>query len=679
MQVKGSGLISPKRLLRSRFCNPQRLALSLCAIAISGTVSLVVHGSTPAAQPLTVTSPSGALVVTIGTTGQLTWAVSAGGHQVLAPSRLSMTLAGGRVLGTNPVVTGTTTRSVDETLRPVVRVKRAVVRDHFTERRVDFSGDYSLVVRAYDDGVAYRFVTRLPGEITVESEEAAMVFPGDYTVWFPEETSLLSHQERLYKRVRISEITAGRFSSLPALVEIPGGPKVAITEADLSDYPGMDLTSGSQPNSLRGLFPAYPAKVELKRDRDEQVIERAAYIARTRGTRDFPWRVLVVADRDTVLLDTDIVYRLAAETTIADTSWIRPGKVAWDWWNANNIFGVPFVAGINTDTYKHYIDFAAEHGIEYVILDEGWYKLGDLLAVSPDIDMEALAAHAKQKNVGLILWVIWKTLDLQMGPALDQFVKWGVKGIKVDFMQREDQWMVNFYERVAREAASRRLLVDFHGAYKPTGLYRTWPNVLTSEGVVGLEHNKWGTDASPDNAVTFPFMRMLAGPVDYTPGAMINATKADFKPVNNRPMSQGTRCQQLAMYVVYESPLQMMADSPSNYRREPESLAFLAAVPTVWDETKVLSAGVGGHILVARRSGGDWYVGALTNWEARDLEVDLSFLGSGRFAADIYRDGPNAHRVGVDFARDSREVSAADRLKIHLAPGGGWVARIRAR
>ncbi len=679
MQVKGSGLISPKRLLRSQFCHLQRLALSLCAIAISGTVSPVVDGSTPAVQPLTVTSPNGALVVTIGTAGQLTWAVSAGGRPVLAPSRLSMTLAGGRVLGASPVVTRTTARSVDEALRPVVRVKRAVVRDHFTERRVDFSGDYSLVVRAYDDGVAYRFVTRLPGEVTVENEEATMVFPGDYTVWFPEETSLLSHQERLYKRVRISEITAGQFSSLPALVEIPGGPKVAIAEADLFDYPGMDVTPGPEPNSLRGLFPAYPAKVELERDRDEQVVERAAYIARTRGTRDFPWRVLVVADRDTVLLDTDIVYRLAAETTMAETSWIRPGKVAWDWWNANNIFGVPFVAGVNTDTYKHYIDFAAEHGIEYVILDEGWYKLGDLLAVSPDIDMGALAAHSKQKNVGLILWVIWKTLDLQMGPALDQFVKWGVKGIKVDFMQREDQWMVNFYERVAHEAASRRLLVDFHGAYKPTGLYRTWPNVLTSEGVVGLEHNKWGTDASPDNAVTFPFMRMLAGPVDYTPGAMINSTKADFKPINNRPMSQGTRCQQLAMYVVYESPLQMMADSPSNYRREADSLAFLAAVPTVWDETKVLSAGVGGHILVARRSGRDWYVGALTNWEARDLEVDLSFLGSGRFAADIYRDGANAHRVGVDYARDSREVSAADRLKIHLAPGGGWVARIRAR
>jgi alpha-glucosidase len=407
-------------------------------------------------------------------------------------------------------------------------------------------------------------------------------------------------------------------------------------------------------------------------------------MAKTAGTREFPWRVVVVAATDTTLLDTDIVYRLASESRIGDTSWIRPGKVAWDWWNFNNIYGVPFRAGVNTDTYKHYIDFAAENGIEYVILDEGWYKLGDLMTQMPGIDMEAIAAHARQKKVGLVMWVIWKTLDLQMAQALDQFEKWGVKGIKVDFMQREDQWMVNYYERVAREAAKRHLLVDFHGAYKPTGLYRTYPNVITSEGVLGLEQSKWGDLASPDNAVTFPFMRMMAGPVDYTPGAMLNATKADFKPVFNRPTSQGTRCQQLAMYVVYESPLQMLADSPSNYRREAESLAFLAGVPTEWDETKVLSAAIGEHILVARRSGTAWYVGAMTNWSARDLEVPLSFLGegpstalgAGTWEADIFRDGPNADRAAVDYAREKRAVGASDRLRIHLAPGGGFVIRL---
>ena len=347
----------------------------------------------------------------------------------------------------------------------------------------------------------------------------------------------------------------------------------------------------------------YPAKTEMDRDRTEKVVERADYMAKTRGTRAFPWRVLVIARKDADLLDTDIVYRLASETKLTDTSWIKPGKVAWDWWNANNLYGVPFRAGVNTDTYKHYIDFAAEHGIAYVILDEGWYPLGDLTKVVPAMDMDAIAAHATQRGVGLIMWVVWKTFDDQMTAALDRFEKWGVKGIKVDFMQREDQWMVRFYERVAQEAARRHLLVDFHGAYKPTGLYRTYPNVLTSEGIMGLEQDKWSADVAPDHDVTFPFMRMMPGPVDYTPGAMLNATKADFKPMFNRPMSQGTRCHQLAMYVIYESPLQMLADSPSNYRREPDSLAFLSAVPTVWDETRVLDAKVGEFIVTARRHG----------------------------------------------------------------------------
>ena len=629
-----------------------------------------------AATKLAVASPGGGLTVTIGTDGVLTWSVAHRGRTLVRASRLALTLGDGRVLGASPVVSGTATRSVNQVLTPTVPYRRAQIVDRFEERRIDFAGDYSLIVRAYDDGVAYRFVTRLPGEITVRDEDFTLGFEADHEMFFPEEVSLLSHQEREYKRLRIGEIGPTRFSSLPALVVVAGGPKVAITEADLFDYPGMDLASGPEVHSLRGLFPAYPRKVQLGRDRDERVLEREDYLARTRGTRDFPWRVLVVAERDETLLDSDIVFRLAGESRIGDTSWIRPGKVAWDWWNANNVYGVPFRAGINTDTYKHYVDFAAEHAIPYIILDEGWYKLGDLTAVVPGIDMDALAAYARQRNVGLIMWVVWKTLDQQLQPALDQFVRWGVKGIKVDFMQREDQWMVNFYERVAREAAARHLLVDFHGAYKPTGLYRTWPNVVTSEGVLGLEQSKWGPLASPDNAVTFPFMRMLAGPVDYTPGAMQNATKADFQPIFNRPMSQGTRAHQLGMYVVFESPLQMLADSPSNYRKEPDSLAFLSAVPVTWDETRVLSAEVGQHILVARRSGKDWYVGALTNWQSRDLEVDLSFLGPGAFAADVHRDGPNADRAGVDYVRETKTVSSGDRLRVHLAPGGGLAIRI---
>jgi len=658
------------------------LAVAVTLLAGSSAQAGPALAQTPSrkpAGPLTVASPGGAVVVTIGTGGDVTWAVTFKGREVLKASRLAMTLDGGRVLGGAPVVAGTATQAVDRALKPVVRAKRAEVRDRFNERRVDFAGGYALLVRAYDDGAAYRWVTKLPGDITVTGEDATFAFADDYGLWFPEETSFQSHQERQYKRLNIGELTPGQFSSLPAMAVLGGGAKAVITEADLFDYPGMDLTAGAEPGALKGLFPAYPKKVEQTNDRDEKVVEREPYLAKTRGTRDFPWRVLVLAERDADLLSTDIVFRLASETAMTDTSWITPGKVAWDWWNDLNLAGVPFKAGVNTDTYKHYIDFAAEHGLPYIILDEGWYKLGDLLSVTPGLDMEALAAYAKQKHVGLVMWVVWKTLDLQMQPALDQFARWGVKGIKVDFMQREDQWMVNFYERVAREAAARKLLVDFHGAYKPTGLYRTWPHVITSEGVLGLEQSKWGDLASPDHAVTFPFMRMLAGPVDYTPGAMINATKRDFKPVFNRPGSQGTRCHQLAMYVVFESPLQMLADSPSNYRREPESLAFVSAVPTTWDETRALDARVGEYILVARRRGAEWYVGALSNWTARDLEIDLSFLGAGTFRAEIFRDGVNADRNATDYTREQQDVTAQSRLMVHLAPGGGFTARIMPR
>jgi alpha-glucosidase len=654
--------------------------MSFRRVLVTACLAIVTLARSASAQtggPLSVTSPNGAVQLTVNTQDRLTYAVSVRGREVVSPSTIGMTLQSGQVLGAQPKVLKTSVRTGDAVLRPIVRIKRAEVRDRFAERRIDFDANYSLIVRAYDDGVAWRFETRYPGEVAIVSEDATFRFPGDPLLFFPEETSLISHQERQYKRVKLGEIKPGQFSSLPTLIVSTDGPKIAITEADLLDYPGMDLTSGGA-GVLKGLFPYYPLKTELDQDRTERVTERADYLARTRGTRSFPWRVLVIAERDRDLLETDIVYRLASETALTETSWIRPGKVAWDWWNFNNIYGVPFRAGVNTDTYKHYIDFAAENGLEYVILDEGWYPLGDLTKTVPAIDMDTIAAYARQRGVGLIMWVVWKTFDLQMTEALDRFEKWGVKGIKVDFMQREDQWMVNFYERTAREAAKRRLLVDFHGAYKPTGLYRTYPNVMSSEGVMGLEHNKWSADVTPDHNVTFPFMRMMAGPVDYTPGAMTNATKADFRPVFNRPMSQGTRCHQLAMYIVYESPLQMLSDAPSNYRREPESLAFLSKVPSVWDETRVLDAKIGEYILVARRRGQDWYIGAMTGWTPRDLEVDLSFLG-GRFAADVYRDGPNADRVGVDYVHEQRELSGKDPLKIHLAPGGGFAARLTPR
>jgi alpha-glucosidase len=386
---------------------------------------------------------------------------------------------------------------------------------------------------------------------------------------------------------------------------------------------------------------------------------------------------MMVADADRELLENEIVYKLAPTSRLTDVAWIRPGKVSWDWWNALNVRDVPFRAGVNTETYNYYIDFAAKYHIPYIILDEGWYKLGNLLEVTPGVDVPAIVKHGREKGVGVILWVVWKTLDDQMQPALDRFRDWGVQGIKVDFMQRDDQKIVDFYWRTAREAAARHLTVDFHGAHKPAGLNRAYPNVLSFEGVKGLENDKWSTLVTPEHDVTLPFTRMLAGPMDYTPGAMINAQPRQFRAVFERPMSMGTRAHQLAMYVVYESPLQMLADSPSEYLREPECMEFLAAVPTTWDETRALDGTVGESVLVARRKGDEWYVGAMAGTARRDLTLDLSFLGDGAYTLDAWEDGPNADRNGMDYRKTSSAVTRTSRVALHLAPGGGYAARIR--
>jgi alpha-glucosidase len=472
-------------------------------------------------------------------------------------------------------------------------------------------------------------------------------------------------------------MSAGRLASLPLLVET-SGPKILITESDLRDYPGMWIKTAGD-NNLSAVFPHYPLESKLKpgSDRNMPVTKYADYLAKTNGTRTFPWRILAIAKTDGDLITNDLVYQLGEELQIEDPAWIKPGKVAWDWWNANNVYGVDFRAGINTETYKYYIDFASQFGIDYVILDEGWYKLGNLLDVVPEIDVEELVNYGKEKGVGIILWVIWKTLDDQMEEALDQFEAWGVAGIKVDFMQRDDQQIVNYYWKVAEEAAKRKMLVDFHGAYKPAGLRRAYPNVITREGVKGLEHNKWSDDITPEHNLTLPFIRMVAGPMDYTPGAMVNAQPNNFRVVFNRPMSMTTRTQQVAMYVLYDSPLQMMADSPSNYLKEKETTEFIAQIPTVWEDTRVLDAKTGDYLIVAKKFRDKWYVAAMTDENPREFTIDLSFLNDGNYTADIFEDGINADRYASDYKKASRQVSKDDQLTIKMAPGGGWVAIIK--
>lgn len=624
-----------------------------------------------------IQSPNKKIKVKIQVRERIQYSVLYKDRELLIPSPLSLTIDNERILGKSPKIKDVKRRSVQDKINPVIREKRKVVTDHFDEITLSFMDDWGLIFRLYDDGLAYRFFTEFNGKIKIIAEKASFRFKEDHSLYFPFSQSFYTSFENNYSYLPISEVKSKRMGFMPVLVDVKEGPKVAITEADLVDYPGMFLTgSEDESPSLFGKFSRYPKSEEQKGDRNLEIEEREDYIALTEGKRTFPWRVIVIAEKDGDLVESDIVYRLASPLKLDNVDWIKPGKVAWDWWNANNIYGVNFQAGINTKTYLYYIDFASKYGLEYVILDEGWSDPADLFKINPEIDMERLLAHAKRKNVGIILWCVWLTLDRQLKQALDLFEKWGIKGIKVDFMNRDDQKVVRFYHKIAEEAAKKRMIVDFHGAYKPTGLRRAYPNVLTREGVLGLEHSKWSRKVTPEHDLTIPFIRMLAGPMDYTPGAMINAQKKNFQAIFERPMSQGTRAHQLAMYVVYESPLQMLCDSPSNYLREGEMMEFLSKVPTVWDETRVLEAKVGDYIAVARKRGEEWYVGAMTDWTPRKIKVDFGFLEPGIYRAEIYTDGPNANRFASDYTRTIREISADDTLEIDLAPGGGWAARI---
>jgi alpha-glucosidase len=632
-------------------------------------------GSALAQSDYSLLSPDKRIEVKIRVADRIQYDVLLKGTPLLQDSTLSINIDH-NTLGLQPKVESSKERSYDGVLEPPVRQKFAKIGENYNELRLELEGNYAVTFRAYNEGMAYRLETSLPqNEVKVYSEDAAFNFAGDDTVYYPREESFFSHNERKYLPVKMSRIAPDAIASLPAVVETASGVKVALAESDIEDYPGLWLR-GTSGHGLAATFAPYPLQETLVKDRDFKVTQAADYIAVTNGARAYPWRMLGIAEKDGDLITNQLVYLLAKPSQVQDTSWIRPGKVAWDWWNANNLYGVDFHSGVNTQTYKYYIDFAAKYGLQYVILDEGWYKLGNVLEVVPEIDMEELTAYAKRKNVGIILWVVWKSLDDQFLPAFDEFEKWGIKGIKIDFMQRNDQKLINFYFKTCSEAAKRHMLVDFHGGQSQVTMTRTWPNMISGEGVRGMEWDKWSAETDPLHDVTLPFTRMFLGPMDFTPGAMLNASKKSFVPVFERPMSQGTRCHQLAMYVVFESPLQMLADSPSNYLREPEAMEFLGPVPSVWDDTRVLDAKLAEYVLVARQSGRDWYVGAMTDWTPRELEVDFSFLPAGTFWLEAYQDGPNADRMASDYIKTRTQVTNSSKLKITLAPGGGWAARI---
>lgn len=657
------------------------ILLSMLTISIAGY----------AQKKQTVTSPNGQLKAEITIGEKISYTVSHGNDLLLNPSTISMKL-NDKTLGEKSKLSKATTKSNNSIIQSPL-YKRAEIKDVYNELNMDFKQGFTLIFRAYDDGIAYRFSVKSKKPFQVENEQVEFNFPTDAKAYIPYvrdnkgniEKQFFNSFENTYTISKLSEWENDRLAFLPILIEAAGGKKICITESELINYPGLYLNNIAKKTTLEGVFAPYVKETKQGGHNELQqlVTAREPYIARYDASQEFPWRIITVAEKDAELLDNDLVYQLASPCKIEDISWIKPGKVAWDWWNAWNLFNVDFEAGINNETYKYYIDFASDHAIEYVILDEGWAvnKKADLFQVIPQINLPELVDYAKKKNVELILWAGYYAFDRDMEKICKHYSEMGIKGFKVDFMDRDDQYMVDFHHRAAEMTAKYKLLVDFHGTYKPVGLNRTYPNVINYEGVHGLEQMKWSS-TSVDQVtydVIMPFIRMLAGPIDYTQGAMRNATKGNYRPVNSEAMSQGTRCRQLAQYIIFESPLNMMCDNPSNYMLEKECTAFISAVPTVWDNTIALDGKIGEYIAIARQHGNDWYVGAMTNWNERTLDIDLSFLPDGNYQVEIYQDGVNANRVARDYKKVVGNLPGDKKMKINMKQGGGWVAKIMPR
>ena len=639
-----------------------------------------------------LTSPDGKLKTHITAGKQLTYDIVFDGQQVTTASPISITLENGEVWGENDKPASAKRKSVNtKVASPFYRASELV--DNYNELVLSFKGNWGIEFRAYNDGIAYRFVNKSKKAFKIVNEEVNYQFATDAKGTVPYvirgkdgdyESQFRNSFENQYTVKNISELNKQRLIFLPAMAEVENGVKVCITETDLNNYPGLYLSAGKGEHLLSGVFAQYPKTVEQGGHNNLQMLvkERENYIAKVEGPRNFPWRVAIVSNQDIDIANSNLSYLLAAPSKVEDISWIKPGKVAWEWWNNWNIEGVDFRSGVNNATYKVYIDFASKYGIEYVILDEGWAvnRQADLMQVVKDIDLKELIAYAAERNVGIILWAGYWAFDRDMENVCKHYSEMGVKGFKIDFMDRDDQVMTDFNFRAAEMCAKYHLLVDLHGTHKPAGLNRTYPNVLNFEGVYGLEQAKWENPNVLDH-VTYntqlPFLRQVSGPMDYTQGAMVNTNKGQYRPSNSEPMSQGTRCQQLALYVILESPLNMLCDSPSNYEREPECTKFISAIPTTWDESKVIDGRVGEYVITARRKGDTWYIGGITNWTGRTVEVDLSFLGGKTFKGELFRDGNNVHKKARDYRREEMNVNTAEKFKVYMAPGGGFTLKLQ--
>ena len=569
------------------------------------------------------------------------------------------------------------TNSISRKIYPPIKEKHSVINDEFNELILRFRSDYIFILRVYNEGIAYRFQTFFRDSLIVIRENFSMQIGERDSLYFQKSATFNSSYETPYQFKAIKDITPEGYCCLPTLVRKPNGMNVLIMESNLVDYPGLWLKSDGK-SLLRSAHAGYPAalKYEGRSYGHGQVKTHENYIARTYGSRSFPWRIFAISENDAGLISNSLVYQLARPSKIEEMSWIKPGVVTFDWWGRRNIYGTDFKSGINTETAKYFIDFAAEFGFEYYLFDDGWSKQGDLSSINPDLDMEEVMAYANEKDVKIMLWVIWNTFLKQEKMAWDQFEKWGISGIKFDFMNRDDQQMVQFYHHVAEEAAKRKMVIDFHGAYKPAGLRRMYPNVLTREALIEFEYNGWTEHDTPEHHNLLPYIRMVAGPGDYIPFTTHNATKKNFRTVGDMPMGMGTRAHSMALFVIMQSPMQMLPDSPSDYYREQECTEFISKIPVEWDDLKVLHAKIREHTVLARKNGDNWYLGAITDWNPKEFEIVFDFIDDGQYQMEFIEDGINADTRAIDYMKRTRIITKGESIQIKLAPGGGWVARL---
>ena len=655
----------------------------LC-FAILSLLLLIGNASLAAKEKKYVlSSPDGTLKVEISAGNELAYQVMHGNDTILSHSNIGLVLENGTIVGKTPRITGERRRKIKDNIEsPFYRFKEFVATGN--ELDLKLKGGFGIIFRAYNEGVAYRFYTTQSSDIIIKEEQAEFNFKEDYTAYLPYTTNdkkpMVMAYQNVYDITPLSKAQP-KLAFLPVTVDC-GSVKLTLLESDLEAYPGMFVQSQQGKYGLKGVFAPYPAKTDFYPWRkQEYVTETTDFISRSRGSRSYPWRVLAITEKDTDMPVNNLVYALASPNRIGDTSWIKTGKVAWDWWNDWNLKGVPFKAGINMDTYKYYIDFASRNGLEFIVLDEGWYdpKSGDMLTVIPELDLTELIAYGKSKGVEIVLWTVFNVLDSQLEAACKKYADMGIKGFKVDFLDRDDQTAVEMVYRIAEMTARYKLTLDLHGIYKPTGINRTYPHIINFESVFGMEEVKW-TDIKnnmPLYDVTFPYIRMMAGPVDYTPGAMRNATKADWRAMYYTPASMGTRCHQLAAYIVHDSPFTMLCDAPTNYLNEQECVDFIASLPVEVDSTFIASGELGKYIVTVRKKDVNWYIGGMTNWDERDVQLDFSFLPEGMsYTAVLFKDGVNANKQAEDYRKETIRIDKDSRLTLHLASGGGFAMKL---